>query len=135
MTSIGLFLGLILGMIFMCIQVVQGIWSSISGLYFSDAGTILNITYFFYFIYSFYLWSVYEKVNRTKLVLMCASLLLIFSPALHLLISKQISVATLMQGEFNPSLEHIKWATTLPYIALLAVLIPYNDFSRKLFQN
>lgn len=134
-TSIGIFLGLIIGMMIMAVDAVQKTWSSISGLYFPNAGTAVNIIYTFYFLFSLYQWSINKKVNRTKLVLMYASLLLIFSPALHLVISEQISVTILTQEEFNPSLEHIKGAAILPYVALLAVLIPYNDFSRKLFKN
>lgn len=134
-TSIGICLGLIIGMMIMFIDAVQKTWGSISGLYFPNAGTVVNIIYTFYFLFSLYQWSINKKVNRAKLVLMYASLLLIFSPALHLVMNEQISVATLMRGEFNPSLEHMKGATILPYVALLAVLIPYNDFSRKLFKN
>lgn len=117
-----------LGMVVFLILTFQSMWNFVSGLYFPYAYEAIFFPYFMYLMYSFAAYSKGDSVNTTRQFLLLLSVVLLFMPSVYLLMTGQVDVHAAIFSDFNPSLEHMPYASALPVIFYLALLAPIKDF-------
>lgn len=103
-------------------------WTAIAGLYFALADLFLIVPYGIYFVFTMMSIGSHQGVNKTKLVLVGISALLVFSPALYLVLTDQITIRLLLTHEFDPNLNHLPFAPLIPWIAVAMILTPVKDY-------
>lgn len=117
-------IAILFGYLVMTILVMQGIFNGISKLYFPYAYEAVVFPYVIYALY--FLWSKGSSVclNTYRPALMTAAFLMLFTPALYLLLTEQIDLHTMIFGDFNAALKHMPFAWLLPYLCIAALLAP-----------
>lgn len=106
----------------------QSMWNFVSGLYFSHAYEAIIFPYFIYLLLSLASYGRGEAINKTRHFLLALSVVMLFIPSVYLLITGQVDGHTAVFGDFNPSLEHMPYASALPVLFYLALLAPIKDF-------
>lgn len=119
---------LLLAMSLMSIFLMQAVWDTISGLYFSYAYEAIVIPYIFYIIWSLLSYSRGDKTNKLKLTLMAIAFAILFIPAKYLILTHQLDINSVIRNTYNPNLNHLPYAYALPFFALAVLFIPYKDF-------
>lgn len=112
------------------ILIFKSMWNFVSGLYFPYAYEAIFFPYFMYLLFSFVAYSRGDSVNTTRQFLLLLSVVLLFMPSAYLLMTGQVDVHTAIFGDFNPSLEHMPYASALPVIFYLALLAPIKGFMK-----
>jgi hypothetical protein len=115
---------ILIGYLLFMILIMQGIFNGISELYFPYAYEVVVFSYTIYA--ALYLWSKESSVgfNQYRPVLMAAAFLMLFTPALYLLITEQLDLHTMVFGDFNAELKHMPLAWLIPYLCIVALLVP-----------
>lgn len=116
-----------IGMGVLLILTFQSMWNFVSGLYFSYAYEAIFYPYFIYLMLSLASYGRGEAINKTRHFLLSLSVAMLFMPTMYLLITKQVDGHTAVFGDFNPSLEHMPYASALPVLFYLALLAPIKD--------
>lgn len=114
----------LIGFLLFMILIMQGIFHGISQLYFPYAYEAIIFSYTIYA--ALCLWSKASSVgfNQFRPPLMTAAFLMLFTPALYLLLTEQVDLHTMIFGDFNAELKHMPFAGLLPYLCLAALLAP-----------
>ena len=120
-----------LGFGVLAILMMQSLWDTISGLSFDFAYESIVIPYTLYLVWNLRLYSIGKSFNKAKLALMSLAFMLLFLPSVFLLVSGQLEFHAVIFSEYDPSLRHLPFSNTLPYIALSALFFPYKDFLTK----
>jgi hypothetical protein len=107
------------------IYIFQSIWDSISGLYFSHAYEAIVIPYFFYLLFTLKAWSDGKPVNLARHYLLFLALMTLLMPAAYLAMTGQVDPHTAIFGDFNPSLNHMPYASLLPFIFYFCLFTPF----------
>ena len=116
---------ILIGYLVFMILIMQGIFSSISGLYFPYAYEAIVFPYTIYTC--IYMWSKAastREMNTYRPALMAGSFIMLFTPAIYLLLTEQVDLHTMMFGEFNSELKHMPFSSLLPYLCFVALLVP-----------
>ena len=117
-----------IGMAVVFILIFQSMWAFISEVYFPYAYQAIFFPYFIYLLLSLDSYARGKKINITRHLLLTLSVVILFMPTAYLLITDQVDGHTAIFGDFNPSLEHMPYASALPVIFYLALLAPIKDF-------
>jgi hypothetical protein len=122
---------LMLGFGVFAILIMQSLWDTVSGLYFNHAYEAIIIPFTMYLVFKLYGVTVGQKINKGKIVLMLFTFMMLFAPALYLLITNQVTFHEMIFSEFNHILSHLPFSHVLTFLALAALLLPYKDFLTK----
>lgn len=106
----------------------QSMWNFVSGLYFPYAYEAIFIPYFMYLMFSLASSAKGDSVNKARHFLLLLSVVMLFTPSFYLLVTNQVDARTAIFGDFNPALEHMPYASTLPVLFYLTLLAPIKDF-------
>ncbi|MFA0809487.1 hypothetical protein [Microbulbifer epialgicus] len=116
-------------MMAMAILFMQGVWSTIAGLYFPYAYEVIVFPSVVYVVYQLYVASRSLQANTHKMIALLASFVGLFLPAFYLYASGQVDLHGMVFSDYSSELNHMPGASFLPFFFLAVLLSPIKTAS------
>lgn len=124
-----------MGIMVLVIILMQSVWNTIEGLYFSHAYEATVFPFMMYIVWQIFMYGQGEAVNTNKISILALLFSALFLPALFLVGTNQIDIHGMIFSDYSPELEHMPAAKYLPFVFLTGLLVPIKTRAAKASTN